>query len=176
MKWTLQKRKIKDLREYAKNPRRLLKKDANQLKESLDKFGQCEPIVINTDNTIIGGHQRVRTLKKLNYKEVDVYVPDRILNEKETEELNIRLNKNVGDWDFDVLANAWDVDDLFNWGFTVDELQIDKDEEKGSESKSLEKPCQLHITFEKPEDLQEAEMRIMLIVDEYPGAYSKCKI
>lgn len=127
MKWTLEKRKISELKEYARNPRRLNKHDAKHLQDSLDRFGQCEPLVINSDNTIIGGHQRLRTLKKLKYKEVDVYVPDCPLSEKEVEELNIRLNRNNGEWDFDMLANAWDIGDLLDWGFTEDNLQIDAD-------------------------------------------------
>ena len=95
MKWKTEKRKIKDLKLLSKNPRKLNKNDANHLKQSLEKFGQCEPIVINSDNTIIGGHQRLKILKKLKYKEVYVYVPEKQLTEKEVEELNIRQETNV---------------------------------------------------------------------------------
>ena len=90
MKWSLEKRSVNDLREYAKNPRTLTKDQYVQLNESLTKFGQCEPLVINTDNVIVGGHQRLRTLRKMGYKEVDVYVPNSPLTEKEVQELNIR--------------------------------------------------------------------------------------
>ena len=138
MKWTLEKRKISSLREYAKNPRRLSKHDAKHLQESIEKFGQCEPIVINCDDTIIGGHQRLRTLKKLKYKEVEVYVPDSPLSEKEVEELNIRLNRNAGDWDDDMLANAWNLRDLLDWGFTQDELDVDLDVLEGTKTDEKE--------------------------------------
>jgi hypothetical protein len=141
MKWTLEKRKITELREFARNPRRLNKHDAKHLQESLEKFGQCEPLVINSDDTVIGGHQRLRTLKKLKYKEVDVYVPDSPLSEKEVEELNIRLNRNNGEWDYDMLANAWESDDLFDWGFLEEEFGMgteDKAEKKKKFVISLE--------------------------------------
>lgn len=140
MKWTLEKRRVSELREYAKNPRRLNKHDAEHLQKSIDKFGQCEPIVINSDNTIIGGHQRLRTLHKLKYKEVDVYVPDTPLSPKEVEELNIRLNRNAGEWDDDMLANAWDIGDLLDWGFTDAELAIDSSDQE-SESKDESDEC-----------------------------------
>lgn len=122
IKWTLERRKLSSLTANPKNPRTLSKTQAAHLETSLATFGVCEPIVINTDGMIIGGHQRVRTLKKMKAKEVDVYVPERTLTEKETDELNIRLNKNVGEFDFDILANEWNADDLLSWGFDLEEL------------------------------------------------------
>lgn len=142
MEWTLEKRLIKDLKPCGKNPRKLSKHDQEHLTKSLDKFGQCEPVVINSDGTIIGGHMRVRTMKKMGSKEVDVYVPQSPLSEKETDELNIRLNKNTGEFDFDILANEWEVEDLIEWGFLEDELGIGSDlggddDSKGSEEKKV---------------------------------------
>lgn len=131
--WNLEKRSIKSLKEYPKNPRQLSKEQAEHLKTSIDKFGQCEPIVINTDDTIIGGHQRLRTLKKLKYKEVDVYVPTETLSDKQVEELCIRLNKNVGSFDFDILANSWDIEHLLEWGFDASELELDIEEVESKE-------------------------------------------
>jgi ParB-like chromosome segregation protein Spo0J len=144
MKWKLEKRKITELKEYGKNPRQLSKKQAEHLEQSLERFGQCEPIVINTCGTIIGGHQRIRTLRKLKAKEVDVYVPEETLSEKQVEELNIRLNKNVGDWDFDILANCWDTEDLLKWGFDAPELGLDIEEvESADKPKDESLKCEL---------------------------------
>lgn len=130
--WTLEIWKIKDLKMYGKNPRYLKGVQADHLKTSIKKFGQCEPIVINQDGTIIGGHQRVRILKKMRRKKADIYYPSRLLSDKEVEELNIRLNKNVGEWDYDCLGNEWDVPDLIDWGFDPEEIGIllDDDEKK----------------------------------------------
>lgn len=176
MKWTLEKRKVEDLHEYAKNPRTLSKEQGEHLHESITKFGQCEPIVINTDNIVIGGHQRLRTLRKLRYKEVDVYVPDEVLSDKDVEELNIRLNR-TGSWDFDILANCFDEDDLLEWGFLDKELGLDDLGESGGEGKEeAPKNCSMNIKFEEPEHLQEAENRISTILDEYKGATYKVKV
>lgn len=136
MKWNLEDRQTKELHDYDKNPRDITKEQASQLQESIDKFGLCEPIVINQDNEIIGGHQRVRIMQKLKKKYVEVYVPDRMLSANEVEELNLRLNKNVGVWDYDVLANSWDQSDILDWGFSEKELGIDIEyEEKEIEEK-----------------------------------------
>lgn len=127
--WHNEKRKIKDLVPYVANPRQITDKQAKDLKASLDKFGLAEPITINTDNTIIGGHQRKKILENLvgvdpDY-EVDVWVPDRELSIDEMRELNVRLNKNQGQWDFDVLANNFELDDLLEWGFEKSDLNLD---------------------------------------------------
>jgi DNA modification methylase len=122
MQWHLEKRNINDLKDHPKNPRQLSKHDAEHLQKSIDKFGLIDKPIINLDNQIIGGHQRKSILKKLKIKEIECWVPDKQLDEKQVEELNIRLNKNTGDWDWDVLANEFDVDNLMEWGFTAEEL------------------------------------------------------
>jgi len=93
------------------NPRQITDKQAKDLKASLDKFGVADPIIINTDNTIIGGHQRKKILETLMGVdpdfEIDVRVPDRELTIDEMRELNVRLNKNTGEFDLDILANKF---------------------------------------------------------------------
>lgn len=69
---------------------------------------------------IIGGHQRVRVAKDIGFKTVPC-VELNLPIEKE-KELNIRLNKNVGEWDYDALANCFDVGELTEWGFSTQEL------------------------------------------------------
>jgi len=126
--WHTEKRKLGDLIEWDKNPRQLKEHDAEHLKKSLDAFGVADPLIINTDNRIIGGHMRRRIMLQSGYKPddlVDVRVPERELTEREAEELAIRLNKNTGDWDFDALANNFELDDLLDWGFDKKELDLD---------------------------------------------------
>lgn len=137
--WLPRTRNLNELKENPYNPRRLTKNQAAHLKKSLDKFGVCEPIVINTDGMIIGGHQRCRTLRKLGYTQVPVYEPDRELDKPEVEELTIRLNKNVGEWDDEILANLWAVEDLVAWGFTEDELQVDIETIEGTQKEDSKK-------------------------------------
>ncbi len=129
--WHTETRKIKDLKEHGKNPRKITKDQMEKLKQSLKSFNYVETIVINLDNTILAGHMRIRALKALGRikEEIEVRVPNRQLTSKEAEEYLIRSNKNSGEWDWERLANEWEIPDLFNWGFTEDELQI-KDPDK----------------------------------------------
>jgi hypothetical protein len=123
--WRTELRNIADLKPYHKNPRKLSKEQYEHLKVSVDKFGLIDKPIINVDGTIIGGHKRLEVLKRMNHKRVECHVPNRIIEDKDLQELNIRLNKNTGDWDWDILANQWDTQDLLDWGFTEDELNFD---------------------------------------------------
>ena len=122
--WTTQKRKISELIPASYNPREMTETQAKDLATSLERFNLADPIVINTDNTIIGGHQRINILKTKvgnNGFQVDVRVPSRKLTGKEEKELNIRLNKNLGQWNYDALAN-FDEELLKDVGFDSKEL------------------------------------------------------
>lgn len=127
--WTLRQFNIDELTDYYKNPRSLSEKEFKQLKTSLDKFGMIDKPIVNADSshTIIGGHQRKHVLEASGVKEIECWIPDRELTEREVEELNIRLNKNTGSWDFDVLANEFDLGELLDWGFSEKELGIHPD-------------------------------------------------
>lgn len=122
--WRLEKRKIKDLKPHSKNPRKLSEHDANNLAISLEKFGLIDKPILNGEQ-IIGGHQRISVMKKAGIKEIECWIPDRELDQKEIDELNIRLNRNIGEWDMDILANQWDLNELLEWGFTEEEFMID---------------------------------------------------
>jgi DNA modification methylase len=121
IKWRSEVRLISDLKPAGYNPRKLTEKQEKDLGESLERFDLCDPIVINLDGTIIGGHQRIRVLKSRGVLEVDVRVPDRQLSEAEEKELNLRLNKNLGEWDLELLA-SFDADMLKDVGFNSEEL------------------------------------------------------
>jgi len=127
IQWRTEKRRIGDLIEWEKNPRRLTEKQAEDLRNSIVKFGYVEEIVLNYDGkSMIGGHQR-RRIMQLQLMldpttEIDVRLPDRELTPEEREELAIRLNRNSGEWDFDLLANEFDESKLIEWGFEAPEF------------------------------------------------------
>jgi len=117
-----------ELVEWDKNPRKLSRQDAEQLRKSIAGFGFVDPFIVNTNNRLIGGHQRKKVMLKDGYSPetlVDVRVPSRELSERELEELAIRLNRNTGEWDFNLLEKNFSKDDLISWGFSIDELLFD---------------------------------------------------
>ena len=125
--------KINKLKPAKYNPRQISTKQYKDLKESIEKFGLVDPIIVNKDNTVIGGHQRLKICKDLKYVDVDCVMLD--LSKEEERELNIRLNKNTGTFDMDILANEFDIEELTDWGFkhidldvNIDKIEEDKDD------------------------------------------------
>ena len=139
---------INKLKPATYNPRQISTKQYNDLKKSIQKFDLVDPIIVNKDMTVIGGHQRLKICKELKYKDVDCVVLD--LSKEEERELNIRLNKSGGEFDMDILANEFNIDDLVDWGFKHIDLglNIDKIDENPYTDK-IEAP-KYEVSNEKP--------------------------
>ena len=133
-------KKIDQLIEAEYNPRQLTKDQYQNIKDSIQRFGIVDPIIINKNkdrkNIIIGGHQRVKIAKRLNMKEVPCLEID-LPYEKERE-LNVRLNKNNGEFDFDLLSNHFELDELIEWGFDAKEFNMILDLPKDDSPPELE--------------------------------------
>ena len=102
------------------NPRKSLKKgdkEYEKIKNSILEFGYVEPIIVNYDMTVIGGHQRLTVLKDLGYKEVQCVVVE-IKDETKVKALNIALNKITGVWNEQLLADL--ISDLQKSNFNID--------------------------------------------------------
>lgn len=116
--------KVDDLKVANYNPRKHDEQAKEQLKKSIKKYGLVDPIIVNfapkRKNIVIGGHFRLKVAKELGYKEIPavfVNIPD-INKEKE---LNLRLNRNTGEWDIDLLKE-FDLELLLDVGFGDEDL------------------------------------------------------
>lgn len=141
----IEKKKLTDLIPAPYNPRKSSKEEEENLAKSLKKFGVVEPIVFNKrTGYIVGGHFRVRELTKLGYEEVECVIVD--LSEEDERELNIRLNANTGDWDFENSDFDWDFSELESWGLDMTGFDIEE-EEKHLEAKegNYEQPEQMQV-------------------------------
>ena len=111
---------IGQLKPAAYNPRKQLKpgdKEYEKIKNSIQEFGYVEPVIVNYDMTVIGGHQRLTVLKELGYEEVQCVVVH-IEDEHKVKALNIALNKITGTWNEQLLADL--IVDLQSVDFNVD--------------------------------------------------------
>lgn len=139
--WNNEKRKLSDLIPWDKNPRQINKEESRRLEQSLIEFGQIQTIAIGPDNQIYDGHQRDLVWSASSKfgpdYEVDVRVSSRPLTDKEREKLVIFLHKGAaGEWNFDILANNFEFDELIEWGFNEKELLgagFDKPEPEGED-------------------------------------------
>jgi len=125
-------RKPSELKPATYNPRELTEKQHADLRDSLLTFGLVDPILVNSNperkDIVIGGHQRLRIAQELAYETVPTVELN--LTEAEERELNVRLNLNTGQWDFDELANSFDMDELVDWGFSKFDLGTHGSEEE----------------------------------------------
>jgi len=121
-------KKVKlDLIKLNPNNPRLIKDDKfKKLVQSIIDFPQMleiRPIVVNTDMIILGGNMRYKACKEAGIKEIPVIIADSLTEEQQKEFL-IKDNVSGGEWDWDILANEWDVEQLEAWGL---DLPIEKD-------------------------------------------------
>ena len=146
---------INELRASEYNPRKHSNEQADQLKESIKRFGMVDPVICNSaperKNIIIGGHFRAKVAKDMGIATVPVvYVQISDLNKEK--ELNLRLNKNTGEFDIELLAqfdesfladvgfSSEDLDDIFPTEENVEQFDLNKELEKlNIESISVQK-------------------------------------
>ena len=139
MNWHTETRKVSELKEWDINPRLISKEEYKSLKESMNKLGNWDSLVINTDGTVIAGNQRLKIHKERGDSEVEVKVPDRELSLGEIKEIGIKSNRHSGEWDMDILANEFE-DLLQDLGYDdlLPEVELEVKEDD----------------YEEPEDLQ----------------------
>lgn len=160
--------KVGSLKASTYNPRKWDQSAIDGLTESIKRFGLVDPLLANSSkerkNIVIGGHFRLKVAKDMGFKEVPVVYLD-IPDETKERELNLRLNKNQGDWDYEILAE-FDESLLADVGFGSEELDsifdIDVDEPDSFDlEKELKKLDITKITVQKGDVYQLGESRLM---------------
>jgi len=124
LEWRTVQRKVKDLLPFKHNPRSMNPKQIADLTRSLKKFNLVEIPVADQNNRLLAGHQRCALLQILGRSEeiIDVRVPSRPLTEAEYKQYLITSNKVTGSWNYELLAEYFDIDTLMESGF--DETEI----------------------------------------------------
>ena len=126
MKWTIKEVKISDLKEYNKNPRKIKQEQLDKLTTHINEDGYHQRIIVNTDYTIIGGHQRKKALLQAGYKPsdvIEVLLPERTLQQQELDRINVRDNLDFGEFDFDILQEQFNLEELEEFGFDKEFLE-----------------------------------------------------
>jgi DNA modification methylase len=149
LSWHTEKRKVSELSPCAYNPRKLPEEQKQELIKSLKKFNLAEIPAINTDNAILAGHQRVAALLALGRGEeiIDVRVPSRKLTKEEAEEYMVRSNRNVGEWDLEVLGKNFNFEFLKGVGFN--DFELDKVFEKSCKEDGDKVPFNAEEEYDK---------------------------
>jgi DNA modification methylase len=138
------------LKGFPGNPRSWPGKSEADLSESLKRFGQVDPVLIDQNNVVIGGNFRLHVMKKLGYETIKCVRLQ--LNEEQARELNLRLNKNQGEFDLDLLK-AFDIELLLDVGFDDTDLgdiwnaSLEVEDDEFDEQKAVKKAATTDIKF-----------------------------
>lgn len=166
---SITQQKVSELKPSEYNPRKWDEDTTARLTDSIKRFGLVDPIIVNSakerKNIVIGGHFRLKVAKELGYKEVPVVYLD-IPDIEREKELNLRLNKAVGDWDWDLLAQ-FDEGLLDDVGFSSEELDeifdsIEDEPENFDLEKELKKLDIKEVAAKKGDIYQLGDSRLMV--------------
>jgi hypothetical protein len=120
------------------NPRSLNKEKYKKLKLSVKEFPEMlevRPLVV-ADGVVVGGNMRLLAMKDLGYREVSVIDVTEWTQEKR-DEFMIKDNLSFGDWDYDLLANEWNIDDLTDWGMDLWDTEPEEEKEQDALLKGI---------------------------------------
>jgi len=153
--------KIETIKPNEKNPRFIRDEKYKKLLASISAFPDmllARPIIVDEYGVILGGNMRWRAAKELGHTHVNVVVV-KGWTEEQKKEFIIKDNLNYGDWDFDILANEFDVDFLSDWGIEVENKIEDITDEIPSDliKDNVNKPISIKITFNSIDDYKKIE-------------------
>ena len=118
-------KKISDIKLNPNNPRLIKDDKFKKLVQSIKDFPEMldiRPIVVNKDMIILGGNMRYRACKEAGIKEIPVIITD--LSEEKQREFLIKDNTSGGEWDWDMIANEWDTEELVEWGLDIPNFDV----------------------------------------------------
>ena len=127
---------IKEIKFNNTNPRTITDSKLEQLKKSIKEFPkmlELRPLVIDEDNIVLGGNMRLKACRELGITDIPVKKIEGLTQEQKNEFI-IKDNLGYGEWDWDILFDDWDIEQLKDWGMNIkdDEYkEIEEDEDEG---------------------------------------------
>lgn len=152
--------KLSAIKQNPNNPRSINKDKFAKLVKSIEEFPrmlELRPIVLNKDNIVLGGNMRLKACKQIGLSEVPVVYADD-LTEEEQRQFIIKDNVGFGDWDWELLANEWDVSDLNDWGLDLPDMDVQVLE---AEEDNYEEPDNLQVDVVLGDLIEIGEHRLL---------------
>lgn len=122
---------IRQIRPNPDNPRFIKEGKFEKLVKSIKEFPEMlelRPIVVNQDMVVLGGNMRLKACEEAGIEQVPIIFADN-LTEEQQKEFIIKDNSSFGEWDWDLLANEWETQDLIDWGMDLPkEWSLDPEE------------------------------------------------
>ena len=159
---------INDIILNEENPRYIKTEQYEKLKKSLQEFPEMlslRPIIIDENNVVLGGNMRLRACEELGITEIPVKVA-KGLTEEQKKEFVVKDNLGYGEWDWDMLANQYDIEELEEWGLqqvknvTQDKLFGINEEDEENYKTDVKYPVLILATEEEYDKFQEIKSNL----------------
>ncbi len=147
--------KLSEVKLNPNNPRLIKDDKFKKLVQSIKDFPEMldiRPIVVNQDMIILGGNMRYKACKEAGLKEIPIIITN--LSEDKQREFLIKDNTSGGEWDWEVLANEWDAEQLDAWGLDIPNFDINNETEQNDLSDTIDNLYRIEILC-KDEEHQE---------------------
>jgi ParB-like chromosome segregation protein Spo0J len=134
--------KIYKLKKHPDNPRVIKDVKFKKLVKSIQEFPEMleiRPIVVNKDLVVLGGNMRLKAAQEAGLK--DIWIDQADWSEEKQREFIIKDNSSYGEWDWDELANSWDVDNLNDWALDLPPMFDEPEQDLNDEDKT--KTCKI---------------------------------
>ena len=152
----VEKVKISEVKNNPSNPRLIKDDKFKKLVKSIQDFPQMlelRPIVVDENNIVLGGNMRLKACKEAGLKDVYIFKAEN-LTEEQKQEFIVKDNVGFGEWDWDMLANEWDVDKLDEWGLDVPKIMDSSEDDLKDLSSTIDNLYRIEIVC-KDEEHQE---------------------
>ena len=143
----IEKVKISEVKNNPNNPRVIKNDDFRKLVQSIKDAPwmlELRSIVVNDDNVVLGGNQRLRACKEAGLKEIYI-IRASSLTEEQQREFTIKDNSSYGEWDWDMLANEFETDELSDWGLRLPKIYFDDDDDPVIDQDNFAKAMDTYI-------------------------------
>jgi DNA modification methylase len=141
--------KLSEIKSNPNNPRLIKDDKFTKLVKSIKEFPkmlEIRPIVVNADMIVLGGNMRLKACKEAGLKEIPIIFADD-LTEEQQKEFIIKDNVGFGEWDWDMIANEWDVEQIEDWGLDVPDFAIHEEPEAEEDDYEIPHEVQTDIVL-----------------------------
>lgn len=153
---------ISQIKPNPNNPRIIKDQKFKLLVKSIQDFPEMlelRPIVIDENNIVLGGNMRLKACIEAGL--IDVPVKVATLSEQQKNEFIVKDNVGFGEWDWDVLANNWDVEQLTEWGLDIPNFDIAKEQDLKDLSDKLKSEFKIEIICKSEEEQEQTYNKLI---------------
>lgn len=147
-----EKIKISKIKRNPNNPRLIKDNKFHKLVKSIKEFPEMldiRPIVVNEEMIVLGGNMRLKACQEAGLKEISIIKANELTAEQQREFI-VKDNVGFGEWDWDMIANEWDIDELKEWGMDVPKFELSEDDKDLSDT--LIESLRIEVEMESEEE------------------------